>query len=573
MKKVYIWNDLKLMDSKNDVKKTDKYLNNIKRKIKSSSCKLEILESTIINKYLKEISILDNIVTIGTRPSNLISKDKKSYNISSKRKIAKTGFASSCNIEVDDSLLELEYINIIEDIVVTGTTLTTILDYIISKRPNMKINIYLLIGYKDVLAKINSKYKNINIVCFNLLMEKSITESTCVFLSDLLYEKLGENTYLEHFKNKDVFGNQTAKFISEIENLKTQLQKKVGIVTITIGINYGNRLQNYALQEVIKNFGYSVETFENIYQEKKLISKISRNISLFKKKKKFKQKLNKFKLFNEKYIKFSKYKVKSFNTSNKIAKNYSYLVCGSDQIWNMNYIGNSKCNFLTFAPIYKRIAYAPSISSDSIPSNRIEEFSSYLKKINKLSCRELEGSKLIKKLSNRDCKTVLDPTLLLSREEWDKIACPTNSIEDKKYILTYFLGGITKEYNDYIKKIEKKYKMKIINISEESNFDPSEFLYLISKASLICTDSYHGLIFSLIYKKPYILFERLSNVVSMNSRFSSIHKLLKLPNRNYNKITENNIFNIDYTPIYINIKKHQEESINYLKDSIGDISG
>ena len=77
---------------------------------------------------------------------------------------------------------------------------------------------------------------------------------------DLLYEKLGENTYLEHFKNKDVFGNQTAKFISEIENLKTQLQKKVGIVTITIGINYGNRLQNYALQEVIKNLTTIVVT-------------------------------------------------------------------------------------------------------------------------------------------------------------------------------------------------------------------------------------------------------------------------------------------------------------------------
>ncbi len=569
MKKIYIWNDIGLYNDKVNPKRIDSFLRKIKKNIKRSNCKLEILDSKISKKYLNTISTLDNIVTIGTRPNKLV-KNQKSYNIKSKRIIDKNGFAEKCKIELDESVLRLDHINIVEDIIVTGTTLITILDHIISKQKNIKINIYLLIGYSNVIEKIKNKYKNIEITCFNILEEKSVEESTCVFLSDLLYEKLGNVTYLEHFENKNIFDEYTQEFINEINKLKNQLKEKIGIVTITIGINYGNRLQNYALQEVINKFGYTAETFENIYQEKEINNKIKRSLTLFKKNIKYRKKLKLFKDFNNKYINFSKYKVKSFNTKTKIAKKYKYLICGSDQIWNMNYVGNSKANFLTFAPKYKRISYAPSISSLEISDNRKEEFYNYLSGIERLSCREIEGSKLIEEISKRKCTTVLDPTLLLNSYEWDKIKSNTQKNVTKKYIIKYFLGNITDEYEQYIKEYQKEKNLEVININEETLIDPTKFIELISNSELVCTDSYHGLLFSIIYKRPYVLFERLSNVVSMNSRFSSIHKLLELPNRNYKSIENKDVFNINYDLIFENIRKYQEISMNYLEESIGN---
>ena len=236
----------------------------------------------------------------------------------------------------------------------------------------------------------------------------------------------------------------------------------------------------------------------------------------------------------------------------------------------MNYVGNSKANFLTFAPKYKRISYAPSISSLEIPDNRKEEFYNYLSGIERLSCREIEGSKLIEEVSKRKCTTVLDPTLLLNSYEWDKIKSNTQKNMTKKYIIKYFLGNITDEYEQYIKEYQKEKNLEVININEETLIDPTKFIELISNSELVCTDSYHGLLFSIIYKRPYVLFERLSNVVSMSSRFSSIHELLELPNRNYKSIENKDVFNINYDLIFENIRKYQEISMNYLEESIGN---
>ena len=204
---------------------------------------------------------------------------------------------------------------------------------------------------------------------------------------------------------------------------------------------------------------------------------------------------------------------------------------------------------------------------------RKKEFQKYLNHIRCLSCREIQGVEIIKNLTGREARLVLDPTLLLSKTEWEKIAKKTKYVPDGEYLLTYFLGSVTEEYDKRIKKIANKNRLKIYNIMDLSDMDkfstnPSEFIYLIKNAKLICTDSFHGTIFSIIFNKPYIIFERNSSMENMNSRFESLNQILELPNRNYNKIKENEIFNIDYNKINKNIEKEKIKSIEYLKKSL-----
>lgn len=350
---------------------------------------------------------------------------------------------------------------------------------------------------------------------------------------------------------------------------------KVGIVTITLGINYGNRLQNFALQETLKKLGIESDTFYNEYQEKNIIKQIKRKIILKDKEKIFKEKLKKFKNFNDKYINF-KGKIKSFYVSKNINKKYDYFICGSDQIWNPLYKGNTGTNFLTFAKKEKRIAYAPSFGISYIPDKRKNEYKKYLQDIKYLSCREYDGINLIKEISNKEATIVLDPTMLLSVEEWNKIAKKCSYIPKNKYIVTYFLGNEVDEYKEYINNIAQKKGLEIFDIMDMSNMekfstDPQEFIYLIKNSELICTDSFHGTVFSILYQKPFINFNRISKMENMNSRINSLYKLLNIENRYYNEIDENKIFDMDFKNILKNLNNEKIKSINYLRKALLEV--
>lgn len=568
IKKVYIWNDIPLVKKDINIAKIQENLKEIKQVLKDQ---IEILDN-IEKEYKIIVNNLKNIVTIGTRPNMFLNKTKKKYNIVSKRIIGKEGFADDCILNVDEKIYRLKNINIVEDIIVSGTTMTKILEDLYKNNSNMKINVYFLIGYESAIEDLKEKFPNLNVYCFNVLEEKSVKESTCMFLSDILYEKLGNKTYISHIQNLNLFGEKTEYFISKMKEIKEEAKLKVGIVTITVGINYGNRLQNYALQKVLNNLGIDVTTFENIYQENTLGKRIKRYRVLKKKNKIFRLKLKKFKVFDEKYIKFGE-TIKSYSIPKNLANKYDYFICGSDQIWNPYFDGNTGTNFATFAPKQKRVAYAPSFGVETIPQIKREEYKEYLEGMNNLSCREIQGVKLIKDLTGMDAKLVLDPTLLLDKNEWKKIAKYTKYTPKKDYIVTYFLGKVEKEYEEYIKSIAVKNGLEIFNIMDMTNMDSfstdsSEFIYLIKNARLVCTDSFHGTVFSIIFNKPYVLFERKSNMQNMNSRFESLKEMIGLPERNYTNLEEKDIFNLKYDVINKNIEKKKQESIEYLKDSL-----
>lgn len=293
--------------------------------------------------------------------------------------------------------------------------------------------------------------------------------------------------------------------------------KKVAILTI-VSQNYGNRLQNYALQEIIKKKGFEVETIRR--NKNSMIYNIKNIIHLFLKT----NSSTKFWLFNKK-ITWSKHVIGECNLKT-LNNHYDFFVVGSDQVWNPHYsFVGSELDFLTFTPSNKRIAYAASFGVDVVPDNKVELYKTWLSDFNKISVREYEGAKIIKHLCEKEVEVVLDPTLLLAADDWRKIYCPPIHTRDD-YILVYSVDKMGIELKQQVEELQKS--KTVINVKEIANgyncpIGPAEFLFLIDHASLLLTDSFHGTVFAILFHTPFRIFKRPG--IDMSSRMKSLLKM------------------------------------------------
>lgn len=374
--------------------------------------------------------------------------------------------------------------------------------------------------------------------------------------------------------------------------------KKVAVLTLNGYFNYGNRLQNYALQEIIKSFSCDVETIINVskpkYNRDNSLKKRINNLKgqtpkeIYKKSKyKLWVKLNKTKIqYNEKirteifksftldYIKETNYKICDDNIPPGLENEYDYFVTGSDQVWNPSYIYDSSIYFLTFAPKNRRIAYAPSFGVSDIPDEYKENYKKWISGINKLSVREDDGAKIIKDLTGRDVPVLVDPTLLLTKEKWMTISKEASNKPKEKYLLTYFLGGVPEIYKRQIKKIAKENNLEIVKLGDITEKDtyitgPSEFIDYINSCSIFCTDSFHGVVFSILMEKPFIVYERMGTSSSMFSRIETLLNKFNLNSRKAENIrTDEEAFNIDYSHVPPLLEAERNKAINYLRDAL-----
>lgn len=347
--------------------------------------------------------------------------------------------------------------------------------------------------------------------------------------------------------------------------------RKIGICTINDNNNYGNRLQNYAVQETLKKYCKNVETInnqKNITRSKVIKYKIKDWI-----KKTLNYKINiryeTFKDFNR-YINFSKEYIDEKHIPANLSDKYNYFFTGSDQVWNPTFERMSDIDFLTFAPKEKRNAFSASFGISEIPDDMKEYYKERLSQMNHISVREDRGKEIIKELTGReDVEVLVDPTMLLTAKEWDKVAKKPKQLKTDKYILNYFLGELSEERRNEINRIAKENNCEVINILDKNSpfyeTGPSEFLYLEKNAFLICTDSFHSSVFAILYNHPFIVFEREDNTVSMNSRIETLLKKFNLKNRKFEgKITQENL-NHDYREAYEILEKEREKAESFLK--------
>ena len=322
---------------------------------------------------------------------------------------------------------------------------------------------------------------------------------------------------------------------------------KIGIVTIYDYTNYGNRLQNYALTTLLKNEGLEVFNDIEVYTKedwinntsnklKKYIKRaipfwiVSQKINSSKKhvKEIYIEREKNFRIFGKSYSETIKPIVV---TSNKVAHEYfknigiEYFIVGSDQVWNPYFAGDTY-QFLTFVPKNMRYSFAASIGIDSIPNDRKEFYKKHLSEMKYLSVREENATEIIYDLTGKNADITLDPTLLLSKNEWDKIVKkPTLCLEDE-YICTYFLGEIPKAVKIFA---EKKniiiYQLNSLENKEFFALNPAEFLFMIKNAKYVLTDSFHAVAFSIKFHKEFYVFRR--KQLGYESMFSRIETIIK----------------------------------------------
>ena len=359
---------------------------------------------------------------------------------------------------------------------------------------------------------------------------------------------------------------------------------KIGILTMSHGVNYGNRLQNYAVQFTLEKLGCKAETIKNYTNQKiirdssikeRLKNKVidiyfNNNINI--RWMNYRLRSKRFKYFNKQYIKYSNFIISKDNIPKHIDDYYDYFVCGSDQIWNPEFPINSHIDFLTFVKEEKRIAYSPSFGISKLPEYCKKDYKKWINGIPNLSVRELAGAKIIKDLTGKDAQVLVDPTLNLTKEEWLSMAKKPQFTVSNKYIFSYFLGNVSDKIKNKIKGIAKQYNFEIIDILDADkkhifSTDPSEFIWLLNNAELICTNSFHGTIFSIIMKKPFIVFERNDKYSSMNSRMDTLLKLFNMEHRLHDNInyTKSEVFYMDFKKVDEIINNEKEKSIKYLK--------
>ncbi len=367
--------------------------------------------------------------------------------------------------------------------------------------------------------------------------------------------------------------------------------KNIIIVTFNKARNFGAMLQEFALQEIIAKKNYSVKVLnyvdKNIKSAYKIIKIEKTNLKKFIKS--FASSvifllanIKRYKSFNN----FEKNNIKltqeySENEIKKIEGLADVYITGSDQVWNCNITnGLSDVYCLNFdSKNKKKISYAASIGNSKIENNFKEIYKEKISKLDEISVREETAQKELENLIiNRKITVVLDPTLLLTKEEWNQ-KTKNMKQEKEKYILAYDLVEENEDYRRIVETLSEKTGLKVIHFEKRNRFKckilrsaysdgPLEFVNLIKNAEYTVVTSFHGTVFSiLLNKKTWIIPPKktgsrvidLLNKVGLNNRI--IYSLDEFNHKNYDE-------NIDYSSVNNILDVERKKSIEWLYNAI-----
>jgi len=386
--------------------------------------------------------------------------------------------------------------------------------------------------------------------------------------------------------------------------------KKVSITTVYKGFNYGSSLQAYASKEYLSSLGYDAEIIgyrDGVIKGRdirfnKLLVMFLRSFwrpSLFRKTfSTYKTSLQKqisedaklaFLEFADRRLQVKKYSWQGLKAYASDA-NVLACVCGSDQIWNATNIYIDPIFYLKFAPTQKRIAYAPSFGKSEIPEYNQEIIRKNISEFDYLSVREEQGAEIIKDLTGIDAPVMIDPTLLLDKNDWlntvnDLKVCER---EKGKYILLYFLDKPSSTAIQYIERLLKVYHCSAIAIpyqhSEFADFEcsesvstgPLQFIDLVSNALFVCTDSFHGTAFAMNLNTPFLTFKRdYGTAADQSSRITSLLDKFELEERFISETEPGGKLRLEYQMSFENSNRllgcERQKAKEYLLNSLASI--
>lgn len=373
----------------------------------------------------------------------------------------------------------------------------------------------------------------------------------------------------------------------------------IGICINYKNYNYGGLLQAFATTKVLEkmNVDYEIIRYSKKIGVLKKISYIPRifnKILMNDKKENFKKKIGlkrnpEFKANNDirnaafsNFINnnFSKFSLlyPSYNDLKRNSGKYSIVLTGSDQLWSPAGLPTNFYNLMFCDRSVKRVSYASSFGVGYIPWYQKRRTKKYLNQMDYISMRENKGATIVEELTGKKVPVVCDPVFLLNKFEWDELI-PNEKKFDFDYIFAYFLGD-NEEYRNEITKFAKEKNLKIVTLRHLDQFipgqeqfgdyypynvSPIDFLNLIRNAKFVFTDSFHGSVFSIIYEKKFLSFNRYSNKskVSKNSRIDTLMTNLGI-DRRY-KTIESVTDDIDYNLVNEKLYKIIVDSKKYLE--------
>ncbi|WP_295067312.1 polysaccharide pyruvyl transferase family protein [Ruminococcus sp.] len=350
---------------------------------------------------------------------------------------------------------------------------------------------------------------------------------------------------------------------------------KVGLITIVDPIpNYGNKLQHYATYAVLKRMNNEVTSYT---MEKPIISfktRIAHIIHIvtryrFTKQKTFwkygYKKNMRFHIFNK-----TKLNIKYIKKTNGLEMKEDIFFVGSDQVWNTNWFNNKKEEMFLLKFIQdnkKKNSFSSSFGTDVLNKKWTERFSKELSKFNYISVREEAGKRILNCLIKREVKVLVDPTMLLTKEEWRIISNkPVNAKEG--YVLTYFLSPKCDDASAVLERVKenrKVYELLDLNDDIVGTATPENFIWLFDHADIVLTDSFHACVFSFLFNKPFLVFDRNWNEKSMNSRLETLLSKFNLERKYYYSGIQNNVWEHDYSEGYKQLEMERRKAISFLE--------
>lgn len=268
----------------------------------------------------------------------------------------------------------------------------------------------------------------------------------------------------------------------------------------------------------------------------------------------------------------------------EFSDHFDAFVCGSDQIWSPRFLDPHY--YLDFvAQPHKKVAYAPSFGCESVEdSEKAQRIAALLREFGNIGVREESGANIVEGLTGKRPQVVLDPTLLLDADAWSDLARPY-PVGDEPYCLFYFLGSYKGNMKAALR-IAKSTGLRVLEVPVFQNrqgrpgvlgpdVGPAEFVSLVKGASLICTDSFHGMVFSTLFEKPFVPFERFdpNDPESQNTR---VYNFLNMTGLDGVLLSRSRLRSwqdfaspqFDYGSVREKIAERRKDSLGYLHDAL-----
>lgn len=367
--------------------------------------------------------------------------------------------------------------------------------------------------------------------------------------------------------------------------------KKIGIITIQKCDNFGADLQAYALGAKLRSMGYDAENIDYLFykhpQHSKsgamekpvlpisLVNKIKETLFPILKTIKGKRNPGEVRERHQRFDDWFRQNVKVGHEYRSVKSlyddppKYDVYMVGSDQVWNPRLYSNIKPYFLDFAPAgAKCVSYASSFGVSELPGGVFYRYKQWLKRFAYIGLREKKGEEIVKAMAlGVEVKHVVDPTLLLTAEEWGRVANRKAETPMGGYVLLYDLIA-SEETVALARKLAAVRGWEVVRVGGGS-YGPGEFLGLFAKASAVVTNSFHGTVFSILNRKPF--YTVIPRTMTNASRIESLVDSVGLKSRmlRYDAIDGINDFEtIDWAEVGARLEALRKESVDFLVRSI-----